>query len=311
MQTIPSEEAVARQFRLERAPTLLAQREAVAPIAFTRLRSDGPFLGRTIAAPPEETFSFQVALAPMAAGEIWIDHKYRKLPAAAAGDTFVFDLTASPIANLTPPYDFLRFHLPVATLDQLAYDRGMRRVGGLQTTATGIQDPVLHGLALSLSAVVRAPGAASTLFLDSIALAFHAHVAHAYGDGSQGGNPAGAGLAPWQIRRALDFIETHLDGDPSIADLARECRLSGSHFSRAFRQAVGVPPHRWLTKRRVERAKDLMRDGDLELAEIALACGFVDQSHLTRTFTRHEGSGPGKWRRLRSSPSPQSKGMHS
>jgi AraC-like DNA-binding protein len=247
----------------------------------------------------------------MAAGEIWIDGKYGKLPAASPGDTFVFDLTANPIANLTPPYDFLRFYLPVATLDQLAYDRGMRRVGGLRTTAMGIPDPVLHGLALSMRAAVQEPGAASTLFVDSIALAFHAHVAHAYGDGSQGGSLAGTGLAPWQLRRALDFIEAHLEGDPSVADVARECHLSASHFNRAFRQAVGVPPHRWLTQRRIERAKDLLRGGDLDLAEIALACGFVDQSHLTRTFTRYEGQGPGKWRRLRTSQTPYLKGMHS
>jgi AraC family transcriptional regulator len=111
-------------------------------------------------------------------------------------------------------------------------------------------------------------------------------------------SPGGAGLAPWQLRRAQAFIEAHLDGDPSVCDMARECRLSVSHFGRAFRQAMGMPPHQWLTKRRIERAKDLLRQGNVELAHIALACGFVDQSHLSRTFTRYEGYAPGKWRRL-------------
>jgi AraC-like DNA-binding protein len=104
---------------------------------------------------------------------------------------------------------------------------------------------------------------------------------------------------PWQLRRVREFIESHLDGDPSIQDLARECRLSGSHFARAFRQATGVPPHRWLTQRRIERAKELLLENRFELAEIALACGFVDQSHLTRAFAQSEGCSPGKWRRLR------------
>ena len=108
-----------------------------------------------------------------------------------------------------------------------------------------------------------------------------------------------AGLAPWQIRRAYAFIEAHLDADPSISDLARECRLSASHFARAFRQSVGMTPHHWLMSRRIERAKKFLLEGDLELAQIALACGFVDQSHLTRNFTRHEGYSPGKWRWLR------------
>ncbi len=149
MQTIPCEETVARKFRLQRAPTLLAQQKAVAPIAFTRLRSDGAFRGRTMAAPPEEAFSFQVALAPMPAGEIWLDGKHGTLPPASPGDTFIFDLAERPIATLNPPYDFLRFYLPVATLDQLAYDRGLRRAGRMRTTSLGARDPVLQGLALS------------------------------------------------------------------------------------------------------------------------------------------------------------------
>ena len=72
-----------------------------------------------------------------------------------------------------------------------------------------------------------------------------------------------------------------------------------SHFERAFRQTTGMPPHQWLTKHRVERAKALLSLGSLELAEIAEACGFADQSHFTRVFSRCEGVTPGRWRRRR------------
>jgi AraC family transcriptional regulator len=108
-----------------------------------------------------------------------------------------------------------------------------------------------------------------------------------------------AKLASWQIRRACEFIEARLEGDPSIAEIARECRLSASHFARAFRQTVGMPPHRWLMQRRIQRAKELLATGELPLANIALACGFVDQSHLSRIFTQQVGSTPGRWRRFR------------
>jgi hypothetical protein len=164
MQAIPYAEAVARKFRLELAPTLLAQREAVTPIAFTRLRSEGPFRGRTMATPPEEAFSFHVALAPMQAGEVWIDGQYSKLPAASVGDTFVFNLAANTIARLNPPYDFLRFYMSSATLDQLAFDGGRRRVGGLRTTSVGAQDPVMRGLALATLPVLEEPKMGTTLF---------------------------------------------------------------------------------------------------------------------------------------------------
>ena len=76
-----------------------------------------------------------------------------------------------------------------------------------------------------------------------------------------------------------------------------ECGLSLSHFSRSFRQSVGDSPHGWLIKRRLEAAPAMMRDSALTLADVALTCGFADQSHFTRVFYRAVGVAPGSWRR--------------
>jgi AraC family transcriptional regulator len=108
------------------------------------------------------------------------------------------------------------------------------------------------------------------------------------------------GLTPLQLRRVRDSIETRLDQDISLAQLANDCGLSTSHFARAFARSTGIPPHRWLTRRRVERAKELMHT-DATLAEIALMCGFSDQSHLTRVFAQVAGVTPGRWRGSRHS----------
>ena len=299
MQTITIEETVARRFRLAKAPTLVVQPEGVSPMAFTWLRDEGPFRGRTMAVPPEEAFEFQVALAPMSSGEIWVNGNYTKLRQVSPGDTFVFDLNTNPNGNLSPPYDFLRFYLPVSALDELACHRGLRRVGRLRTTSLGIQDPIMQGLALSILPIFQDPSTATALLLETIALAFHAHVIHRYGDGLGSETSVCTGLAPWQLRRGCSFIDANLCGDPSVSDLARECRLSASHFARAFRQSTGMAPHRWIMKRRIGRAKELLLEGELELVQIALDCGFSDQSHFTRTFRRSEGHSPGKWRRLR------------
>ena len=75
--------------------------------------------------------------------------------------------------------------------------------------------------------------------------------------------------------------------------------MSVSHFSRAFRRTMGVAPHKWLLTRRVELAKERLRDHQLSLLDVALACGFADQSHLTRVFTCMVGLSPGAWRRAR------------
>jgi AraC-like DNA-binding protein len=112
------------------------------------------------------------------------------------------------------------------------------------------------------------------------------------------------GLAPWQAHRAKALMDTNLGAKLPLSQLAEECGLSTRHFARAFRQTTGVPPHRWLLGRRVDRAKDLLRDPALSLAEVALACGFADQSHFTRMFTTVVGVTPGLWRRMRSRKPP-------
>ena len=104
------------------------------------------------------------------------------------------------------------------------------------------------------------------------------------------------GLAPWQERRAKEVLSANLDGGVPLKDVARECRLSVSHFSRAFRRTMGVAPHHWLLTRRIEVAKEKLRDRRLSLSDVALVCGFADQSHLTRVFTGMVGVSPGAWR---------------
>jgi AraC-like DNA-binding protein len=110
------------------------------------------------------------------------------------------------------------------------------------------------------------------------------------------------GLAPWQLRRAEALMSENLSMQVSLGKVAEECGLSVRHLARAFRQSTGVPPHRWLLDRRVERAKELLPDAKLSLSDVALACGFGDQSHFTRTFTAAVRLSPGVWRRLRSAP---------
>jgi len=111
------------------------------------------------------------------------------------------------------------------------------------------------------------------------------------------------GLAPWQLRRAKELLSEDLSARVQLSQLAQACRLSVRHFTRAFRHSTGLPPHRWLLSRRVERAKQLLRDSLLSLTDVAVACGFGDQSHFTRMFSASVGLSPGLWRRVHLAPS--------
>jgi AraC-like DNA-binding protein len=100
------------------------------------------------------------------------------------------------------------------------------------------------------------------------------------------------GLSPVLKDRICDFIESHISEKVSLDALSSMAGLSPHHFARAFQQSVGMPPHRYLLRRRLEHVEKMLRDTQLPLAEIAQAVGFVDQSHLARHFRRIAGVPP-------------------
>jgi AraC family transcriptional regulator len=112
------------------------------------------------------------------------------------------------------------------------------------------------------------------------------------------------GLAAWQKRRVMDYINTHLDRSIRVEELGKLVNFSGSHFGRAFRRAFDTPTHEYLTRRRIEVAQSLMLTTQESLSEIALQCGLSDQSHFTRVFRRIVGETPCAWRRSRNAAIP-------
>jgi AraC family transcriptional regulator len=291
-------EVLAERFRIDRPPTLLARRSSKARIGFSRMRSSYAMRGRSLTVPQEEAFAFHVPLSLPFFTKLWTAGRRRELPNFRLGYAQLVDLRDNPVVGLDTPFDSLRFYVPQIALDEMANEAGIRRLKGLYAPNFGGRDLVMFGLAQTLAAAMEQPGDGTAMFSDCIALAFFAHIVRTYGNVSAEGRNARGGLAPWQLQRARDFINANLAGDLSISDVAGECGLSPSYFVRAFKQAMGVPPHRWLTKQRVEHAKELLQDPSRELSDIAQLCGFVDQSHFTRVFSKSEGYSPGRWRRL-------------
>ena len=114
--------------------------------------------------------------------------------------------------------------------------------------------------------------------------------------------PSRGGLSPGVARRVCDYIEGHLDEKIRLDELAILAGLSTDHFARAFHQSVGVPPHTYLLRRRLEHVEQLLRETQAPLSQIALATGFSDQSHLARHFRRWAGVSPRQIRRTEWNP---------
>jgi AraC-like DNA-binding protein len=109
------------------------------------------------------------------------------------------------------------------------------------------------------------------------------------------------GLAPWQLRRVVEYLDAQLPQRVDLAQLAALAGLSQAHFSRAFKASTGMAPYRWQLDQRIRRAKTQLIDSRASLDQVAEATGFADAVHFGRTFRKLAGATPAAWRRDRKS----------
>lgn len=267
-------------------------------LAATRCRLDVPFGAMTSPFPPEDAYMIVIQIRGKNSRELWLDGRPIKTEPLYAGGVVFHDLRQSPMFYFNDALDSVNYFLPRMTLDAIAEDADASRISDLKfTPGVGVMDHVVEKLTRLLLPAFDKPDQVSQLFADHISLALGSHIAQTYGGMRSVVAPKRGGLAAWQERRAKDLMSANLQGDVSTADLARECSLSVGHFARAFRHSTGLSPHQWLLRRRIDEAHGLLRDGRLSLAAIACACGFADQSHFTKAYTRLRGISPGAWRR--------------
>jgi AraC family transcriptional regulator len=215
------------------------------------------------------------------------------------GTVSFVNLALDPTADPNDMSDCFNFLIPRATFDQLADDHGADRIAEFAVRpGSAANDPIVLHLRDCLIPAIERYDLTNDQFVDRIATALNIHFARVYGGMSFPRPLVTGGLAPWQLRLARDTINAHLEEGLSLEQLAHACKLSVTHFAKAFARSTGISPHRWLMQRRVEVAKDLLLTTDSSLVEISLRCGFFDQSHFTRVFAEAMGETPGQWRQI-------------
>jgi AraC family transcriptional regulator len=283
--------------RVENAPAIVTRALRTADIAVTEIRCDNPLPGMSGSIHRENAFLVALQLGDFPNREYWEDGRRASVSDLRVGESCLYDLKREPRAFLDKPYHSLAFYLPRAALDAIADDANAPRIRDLSyKPGAGVNDVTISSLGSLLLPALRDPDQANRLFVEHVLLAVGVHIAETYGGMRPMSQLPQGGLAPWQERRAKEVIAANLDGVP-IRELARECRLSTAHFSRAFRRSVGVAPHNWLMEQRIVLAKKKLREDRLSLTDVAAECGFSDQSHFTRYFRRIVGVNPGAWRR--------------
>ncbi|MEI9996752.1 MAG: AraC family transcriptional regulator [Rhizomicrobium sp.] len=207
------------------------------------------------------------------------------------------DLRVPVVWRVTHPMDRIDFRIPSAGLRRWAEDAGLRTRPVLQfAPGESLADDTIRNFGLAMLPALESPAEASTLFVDSILHAVCTHLAVAYGGAVPKAVRRG-GLAPWQERRAKERISAGLSCGVSLQEIADECGISVAHFSRAFRETTGLAPYQWLQRRRIDSAKALLAVRSIPIHDIATRCGFTDQSHFTRVFSKCAGTTPAAWRR--------------
>ncbi|MBX4861366.1 helix-turn-helix transcriptional regulator [Rhizobium sophorae] len=214
----------------------------------------------------------------------------------AENSIYIRDLSEPYKADLGGPFDFVLFEISPASLIKIADDAEIPRVTSLSAEIAS-KDVVLANLARALIPALEKPEEANALFVDQMTTAIGTYLLQRYG-----GQPVKVSDRSQKLSRshedlAKSLLRENLDGNVSISEVAKLCDLSRGYFIRAFRDTTGMTPYQWLLRERIDRARDLLRTSNAPLAEVAIACGFADQSHFTRVFAGIVGTTPGNWRR--------------
>jgi AraC family transcriptional regulator len=188
--------------------------------------------------------------------------------------------------------------LPPSLLDTVAEEHGFdsRRVE--IRNRFQIRDTQLENICWALKAEMEANYPSGRLYTDSLAVSVTSRLISTYSSVAPRAITKSGGLDGRRLKRTLAYIEDHLDQDLSLSRIAALAGVSPSHFKILFRESAGVPVHQYVIQRRIERAKDLLMQDKLSIAEIALATGFAHQSHMARHMRRSVGLSPRAMKRL-------------
>jgi AraC family transcriptional regulator len=158
-------------------------------------------------------------------------------------------------------------------------------------------DADVWATALKLKAQLQYPCRSQKAYVEALGIALAHELTRLNEVGSALASETRGGLPGWQQKKVAQYIEEHLANEISLLSLAQLVRLSPFHFSRAFKQSFGMPPHRYLTWQRIERAKALLGERRLSVTEIGLDVGFSETSSFTAAFRKLTGETPTAYRR--------------
>lgn len=191
--------------------------------------------------------------------------------------------------------EYLLLHLESSLVPHAAADLiDTNRIEIVQQYKT--RDPLIQHIGLALKSELESEGLGSRLYVESLFNTLCLHLVRHYSTSGQNVLADSATLPRDKLRFATEYINENLEKDLTLSEIATSVGMSPYHFARAFKQITGLPPHQYLIKRRIEKAKSLLTQTNLAIAEIAYRVGFASQSHFTTLFRKHTTTTPKAYR---------------
>ncbi|WP_221795075.1 helix-turn-helix domain-containing protein [Aquisediminimonas sediminicola] len=159
-----------------------------------------------------------------------------------------------------------------------------------------LEDPIMSTLVQAFRCEAAAGGVGGAIYAEALGVQMAVHLLRNYADVQIRDKATGKRLASDFIRRAQEYIESNLGQSLTLEDIAAEVGLGTWTFGKLFRETLGRSPHTYVIERRVERAERFLKQENMPLKEIAFACGFADQAHMTRVFRTLRNVTPGSLR---------------
>jgi AraC family transcriptional regulator len=263
-------------------------------------RRDTPGLGMTLPTPVVAGYVAIIQLRPGGTYDMLCDAKHNTRAELRTGTTKVLDLRNLWVADLQKPFHSFSFVIPQSMLDELTEDLGCNRIEVFHCRPTdNVQDPVMLNLARALYPAFGQGDALNALASAHLFQAACVHLAQSYGGLKAEPVRLQSGLARWQERRVKELMGDRLQSNVTLDELSDACGVSQFRLARAFRNSVGITPHRWLLERRIESAKGLLACTAQDIEQIAKFCGFTNRVKFARTFEKHTGLTPENWRNQR------------
>lgn len=147
-------------------------------------------------------------------------------------------------------------------------------------------DPLIQQIALALQSELEYGCPSGRLYGESAAAMLAVHLLKINSAFRQTIKEYKGGLPKHKLCQVVEYIDEHLARNIGLPELAEVVSMSQYHFARLFKQSMGITPHQYLIKQRVERAKQLLLQRELSIADVALQCGFANQGHLSYHFKR-------------------------